>query len=477
MAVPRSLVVDDDRSGLYHCFSRCVRRAHLLASPSDHRRGWLVGQAHRLCHAFAVDVVSIAVLDNHMHLILRTLPELVATWSDREVAYRWLLIRPNRTQRIKLGFDPDGLPREYEVNLLSGKQARIKALRRRLSSLSWFMKELKEPIARRANAEDGIQGRFWQDRFGCKPLLDERAILCCATYVDMNPVEAGMSQSAMAAGFTSVEAHLRRLWTELAITPEEREQCTQSTEAMEAIATQLDDVMFCPAIPCRRERHLDAVTPPTPQAVDAAMGVVPGTTPDSIPDTTPDTTRDESPDTIGAPAPDWAEVGGGDAKAPIDAGASHAAAPATQRSAPGSEWVPAPAPPADSNGTSAQPLPPRRVVRPRPRVPPLPVLNISLGAYFRRLAGLSEIMRAPGAVPRLLDQGPPGAVDPASSKRARGDSAHRLQAMLEGDDTSLEVIAAALRAVRFWGTAVGTRASLALEAIRRGQTRVVCGMR
>ncbi|MFO1495423.1 MAG: hypothetical protein U1F26_12300 [Lysobacterales bacterium] len=32
---------------------------------------------------------------------------------------------------------------------------------KRLCDLSWFMKRLDEYVARRANAEDGVNGRFW----------------------------------------------------------------------------------------------------------------------------------------------------------------------------------------------------------------------------------------------------------------------------------------------------------------------------
>jgi len=266
MAVRRSETVDDSRSGIYHCCDRCVRRYALLDSDGDRRRQWLHDRLHLLATAYAVDNVSMAVMKNHMHNILRTLPEIVATWSDREVVYRWLLIHPNRTRRRRMGIDPDVPPQEVELDLFLGQPKLVDDLRSRLSSVSWFMKDLKEPIARRANREDDAPGHFWQSRFRCEPLLDDDAILTCATYVDMNPVAAGVTEDALTAKFTSVAEHLRRLLVET--DGEKWPQGGAATEEeREAFLTLLDEIEFTPAIPCRREPYL-AAEETTVQACD-----------------------------------------------------------------------------------------------------------------------------------------------------------------------------------------------------------------
>ena len=191
---------------VFHTISRCVRRNHLcghdrrLRRDYSHRREWIRSRLEELAGIFAIETLGYALMANHMHLVIRTRPDIVLTWSDDEVARRWWTLFPQR--RTLQGLPEQ--PTAEELNHIKNNAAGLADKRRRLSSVSWFMKCISEPIAKRANREDEVTGHFWEARFKVQPLLDESAIAACMAYVDLNPIRAAVAETPETSEFTSL---------------------------------------------------------------------------------------------------------------------------------------------------------------------------------------------------------------------------------------------------------------------------------
>jgi len=204
-AYARREIVREGEVGAYHCVARCVRRAFLCGRDAvsgksfEHRRGWIRRRLEELAGIFAADVCGYAVMGNHLHVIVRTRPDLAAGWSDEEVAARWWRLFPRRRDEHGAAAEPE----PHELAMLTADPKAAAERRRRLASLSWLMRCLCEPIARRANKEDGCTGRFWEGRFKSQALLDEAALLACNIYVDLNPVRAAVAERPEQSEFTS----------------------------------------------------------------------------------------------------------------------------------------------------------------------------------------------------------------------------------------------------------------------------------
>ena len=202
---PRGDIVRLGEVGVYHCWSRCVRRAFLCGidplsgKDYEYRRDWVCQFEEELAGLFAIDIGFHAELSNHIHVVLRTRPDVTAGWTDEEVAGRWLTI----SHLIK---SKDGELKEINAGQIALEMAdpeRIAVLRKRLSDPSFFMAALCEHMGRRSNRDDGCSGSFWQDRYKCRALLDEAAILVCGIYVDLNQIRAGEAQTPESSTHTS----------------------------------------------------------------------------------------------------------------------------------------------------------------------------------------------------------------------------------------------------------------------------------
>lgn len=207
-----------------HCVHRCVRQAYLLSSEGDPncvRKNLVERLLDHLIQHFAIDCLSFAILDNHLHLILRNRPDIVRGWDDHTAAMHWLALFPgkcagweeHRKEKVAKNEDTWGFtPSDQDIQKLISDPKKLVEVRERLSDISWLMKALAETISKRINAMEGRTGKFWEGPFEMKLLLNDAAVLACAIYVDLNTIRAGMHTALDHAAFTTAiyrlaEAH------------------------------------------------------------------------------------------------------------------------------------------------------------------------------------------------------------------------------------------------------------------------------
>ena len=137
MVIPRYQLLPEGQDGQFHCVSRCIRRAFFCGSDLysnqnyDHRKVWIKERLKTLASGFAIDVVAYAIMENHLHTLLWVRREKALSWTDQDVARRWLTICPVR--RDATG-GPTGRP-----EMVERKNPGQNSLR-----LAWFISRTKQ---------------------------------------------------------------------------------------------------------------------------------------------------------------------------------------------------------------------------------------------------------------------------------------------------------------------------------------------
>ncbi len=210
MPQPRKSQIAIEATPAYHCVSRCVRRAFLCGKDKftgrsfEHRRGFIESELLRLGQVFFLDVMAYAVMSNHFHVVLFIDQPAQKEATALDIVTRWHQIHQGNIVSTKfLNNEALEPPEIDQLNLY------IDTWSERLSSISWYMRVLNEKVARLANAEDNVTGRFWEGRFKCQALLDEQALLSCMAYVDLNPVRATMADTPEQSDHTSIQRRIK----------------------------------------------------------------------------------------------------------------------------------------------------------------------------------------------------------------------------------------------------------------------------
>jgi hypothetical protein len=248
MTKARFRLVDTSLSRWYHCVSRCCRKAYFLSDENGfQRKAWIDQRLKELNEIFSISVGVFNAMDNHLHLLLRIDCEEAENWSDQEVVERWFrLFPPRRSDRKPMKLS------EKMVQAKLNNSNWVRETRSRLSSLGWFMKCLKEPLARLANQQDRCTGAFFEGRYKSIAILDQESFLSVAACIDLNPVAAGIVPLPEQSPHSSIK---ERVTNDVAQgRMEDVEQIRNGNVAAQAVSGDIEDSLWLVPIEDRQRQ-------------------------------------------------------------------------------------------------------------------------------------------------------------------------------------------------------------------------------
>ena len=179
--IPRLLV--SETPTVYHVMSRTALPG-LPFTASDKDR--LQALIFRFSRIYFTEILGFCLMDNHFHILVRMLPRNHGDESSLR-------------QRFRLAHGEKAV-------LSVGK---IPELRKKWSSLSEFVKEIKQTFSRYYNKKNNRKGYLWGDRFKSVIVQNGRTMVNCLAYIDLNPVRANMVQRPEDYRWSSLGYHVQ----------------------------------------------------------------------------------------------------------------------------------------------------------------------------------------------------------------------------------------------------------------------------
>ena len=175
--------VRNDQPTVYHVISRtALPGLPIKAADKD----YLLHLIRRLAALYFVDVLGFCLMGNHFHLVVRVYSESELT--DEELRRRYKAYHGN-DQEIA-----GGLMDHY---------------RTRMTSLGALVKDIKQGFTRYYNRKYNRKGYFWGERFKSMIVQDGKTLVNLLSYVDLNPIRAGIVRKPEDYKWCSLGYHLQ----------------------------------------------------------------------------------------------------------------------------------------------------------------------------------------------------------------------------------------------------------------------------
>jgi len=170
---------------VYHVISRTALDGFVMG---DVEKEYLLNLIRRLSLVYFAEILGFCLMGTHFHVIARMHPG--EEYDDEEIRRRF---------KLYYGNDPN---RE-----LQGGQ--IPVLREKWSSLSEYVKEVKQVFSRFYNKAHKRKGFFWSERFKSVIVENGETLINCLAYIDLNPIRAGIVKKPEQYRWCSLGYHVQ----------------------------------------------------------------------------------------------------------------------------------------------------------------------------------------------------------------------------------------------------------------------------
>ena len=168
---------------VYHVMSRTVLDGFVIG---DIEKEYLLKLIKHLSFVYFTEVIGFCLMGNHFHILVKMIPG--KAYSDEDVKARY-----------KRFYGKDKLPGDGQIPLL----------RQKWSSLSEYVKEIKQTFSRYYNKAHGRRGFFWSDRFKSVIVEKGETLINCLAYIDLNPIRAGLVERPEDYRWNSLGYHVQ----------------------------------------------------------------------------------------------------------------------------------------------------------------------------------------------------------------------------------------------------------------------------
>ena len=172
-----------DRTTVYHVVSRtALDGLPMKAEEKD----YMLELIRKFSKVFFVDILGFCIMGNHLHLVCRVYPEEEA--SEEEVK-----------RRIREFYGQD--------RYISARD--IDYYRKRWTSLSELVKDIKQSFSKYYNRKHNRKGFFWGERFKSVIVQEGHTLVNLLAYVDLNPIRAGIVKRPEDYRWSSLGYHIQ----------------------------------------------------------------------------------------------------------------------------------------------------------------------------------------------------------------------------------------------------------------------------